>query len=200
MGRAIREALNDVVARGHTALLVIDVQNDFCYQDCQAMLPRLERLIAVAREAGVFVVYIQNVILADGSSNSLADLARRQKIGIRSDLTVEGTWGGRIVDQIAPRPSEPVIRKHRMSSFVGTSLDLLLRNRGIETVVCTGTATQGCVINTAYTAVMLDYYVVVVDDCVASFRRDLHDTALFLMKNSIHQVVDSGALIDIWSE
>ena len=154
---AIRETLEDAVNPVNTALLVIDVQNDLCQQDCQAMLPRLQRLLNASRETGVFSVYIQNTMLLDGSSQSPAEIARRKKWGMRPQVTVDGTRGQCIVDQIAPRPTDPIVRKHRMSAFHGTSLDLLLRNRGIETVVCSGVATQGCVLNTAYSALARDY-------------------------------------------
>jgi nicotinamidase-related amidase len=65
-------------------------------------------------------------------------------------------------------------------------------------VVVTGTATHGCVINTAYGAIAHNYYVVVVEDGVASWRKDLHDSALFLMRNTINYVTDANALIGAW--
>lgn len=192
------ETLESVVNPASTALLVIDVQNDFRNQDWDGMLPRLQRLITAARNGGVFVVYIQNVVLANELSNSAADVARRRKHGMKSQVTVDGTWGCQFDEQIAPQPSDPVIRKHRMNSFLGTSLDLLLRNRGIKTLVCTGAATHGCVMNTSYAALMSDYYVVVVEDCVSSGRPDLHEASLFLMKNTMHHVVDSAQVIGVW--
>jgi ureidoacrylate peracid hydrolase len=187
-----------VLKPGHTALLVIDVQNDFRVQQWEEMLPRLQRVIAAARSGGVFVVYIQNIVLANGLSNSAADVARRLKHGMKSAVTIDETWGCQFAEQIAPQANDPIIRKHRMNSFLGTSLDLLLRNREIKTVVCTGTATHGCVMNTAYSAVMSDYYVVVVEDCVSAGRPDLHEASLILLKNAMHYVVDSAQVIGIW--
>jgi nicotinamidase-related amidase len=198
MSEAIYETLEEAVDPRHTALLVIDVQNDLCQEDCRAMVPRLEQLISAARKAGVYVVYIQNTTYPQGMSNSASETARRKRLGMRSEVTVNGTWGEKFVDQIAPQPNDPVVRKHRMSSFVGTDLDMLLRCRGIQSVVCTGVATHGCVMNTAYSAVGYDYYVAVVEDCVAAGRRDLHDGALFLLKNGVHYVVGSAALIEAW--
>ncbi len=196
---ALYETLAETVAPSHTALLVIDVQNDFCRDEPrQAMIPHIARLATVARDSGVEVVYIQNTVLPDGLSDSPADLARRRKLGINTDVTVDGSWGHRVVDELAPRPNDPVVRKHRLSGFIGTTLDILLRSRGIATIVCTGTATHGCVINTAYAAIAHNYYVVVVEDCVASWRPDLHESALFLMRNTVNYVVDSAQLIDAW--
>jgi ureidoacrylate peracid hydrolase len=192
------ETLESVLKPAHTALLVIDVQNDFRTPAWDAMLPRLQRLIKGARDEGVFVVYIQNVVLANDLSNSAADVARRLKHGMKSAVTVDETWGCQFAEQVAPLANDPIIRKHRMNSFLGTSLDLLLRNRGIKSVVCTGTATHGCVMNTAYAAAMSDYYVVVVEDCVSSGRPDLHEASLILLKNSMHYVVDSVQLVGVW--
>jgi ureidoacrylate peracid hydrolase len=195
----VRETLDEIVDPAHTALVVIDIQNDFCQPlDCQAMIPRVERLLAAAREAGVYVVYIQNTVAPDGATNSPSEISRRRKHGMRTEVTVDGTWGQRIVEQLAPRPNDPVVRKHRMNSFVGTDLDMLLRCHGIETVVCTGTATHGCVLNTTYAALNFDYYVVVVRDCIAGPRRDLHDLALGLMSNAMHGVVDAEELVALW--
>jgi ureidoacrylate peracid hydrolase len=186
-------------APSHTALLVIDVQNDFCRDAARkAMIPRIRRVLDAARASGVTVIYVQNTVLPGGLSDSPADLARRRKLGINTEVTIDGTWGHQFVDELTPAEGEPVIRKHRLSALIGTTLDTVLRSRNIQTIVCTGTATHGCVINTAYTAIALNYYVVVVEDCVASWKPDLHESALFLMRNTINSVVDSETLLSAW--
>jgi ureidoacrylate peracid hydrolase len=197
---ALRTSLAEIVAPSTTALLVVDVQNDFCRDEPRrAMLPFIERVLAGAREAGVTVLYVQNTVLPGGLSDAPADLSRRKRIGLRTDVTIEGTEGHRFVDLIAPREGDPVVRKHRLNGFTNTTLDTILRSAGIETIVITGTATQGCVINTAYGGVALNYYVVVVRDGVASWRRDLHDAAIFLMENTINEVVDADELLATWA-
>jgi nicotinamidase-related amidase len=179
--------------------LVIDVQNDFCRdQPRKEMIPRISRLLGPARTAGVKLIFIQNTVLPGGLSDSSSDLSRRRKLGINTDVTVDGTSGHRIVTELQPLDREPVIRKHRLSALTGTTLDTVLRSQNIQTIVCTGTATHGCVINTAYAAIALNYYVVVVEDCVASWRSDLHEAALFLMRNTINFVVNSDQLIKAW--
>jgi len=194
----ILETLADATSPAHTALLVIDVQNDFSGVDCQAMLPRLQQLIAAAREAGVYVVYVQNSVFPDGSSNSASETARRRRMGRGTQVTVDGTWGQQFVDAVAPRSGEPIVRKHRMNAFVGTDLDMLLRCHGIKTLICTGVATNGCVLNTALMAINLDYYVAVVDDCVASGDRELHSLALQLIRGTVHHTIDAAQLTATW--
>ena len=64
---AIYDTLEDTVSPAHTALLVTDVQNDFCRDEPrQAMIPHIARLLEAARQSGVEVVYIQNTVLPDG--------------------------------------------------------------------------------------------------------------------------------------
>jgi ureidoacrylate peracid hydrolase len=192
--------LRETISPAHTALLVIDTQNDFCRDEARrAMIPCIRRVLDAARASGVAVIYVQNTVLPGGLSDSPADLARRRKLGINTEVTIEGTWGHKFVDELAPLPSEAIIRKHRLSALIGTTLDTVLRSREIQTIVCTGTATHGCVINTAYTAVALNYYVVVVEDCVASWRPEFHESALFLMRNTINYVTHSDELLSSWS-
>ena len=195
------ETFEETVNPAHTALLVTDVQNDFCKDEPrQAMIPQIARVLEAARRAGVMVVYIQNTVLPDGLSDAPSDVMRRRKLGINTEVTIEGTWGQQIVDALKPGPKDPVVKKHRLSAFIGTTLDIMLRSKAIETVVVTGTATHGCVINTAYGAIAHNYYVVVVEDGVASWRKDLHDSALFLMRNTINYVVNTNDLINVWQQ
>jgi nicotinamidase-related amidase len=195
----VRESLDDIVQPAHTALLVIDVQEDLCHEACLAMVPTLQGLISTARAAGVSVVYAQNTELRNGITLSPVQIARRKKAGRRLAVTVEGTPGHDFVEAIAPMPEDTVVRKHRMNCFEGTDLDLLLRSRGIETIVCSGVATHGCVLSTACAAVSKDYYTVVVDDCSASWDPGLHSQTVELLGSVAHYVVSAGPLVDIWA-
>jgi nicotinamidase-related amidase len=195
------ETFEETIHPAHTALLVTDVQNDFCKDESrQAMIPQIARVLEAARRSGVLVVYIQNTVLPNGLSDAPSDVMRRRKLGINTDVTIDGTWGHQIVEPLKPGPNEPIVRKHRLSAFIGTTLDIMLRSKAIQTVVVTGTATHGCVINTAYGAIAHNYYVVVVEDGVASWRNDLHESALFLMRNTINYVTDASKLIDVWQQ
>ena len=189
---------DETVAPSRTALVVIDVQNDLCGPHCLPLLPQLKALIQIARDAGVYVVYVQHSTLPDGLSNSASLKARRRIQGMGRDLTVEGTPGYDLVEEIAPLPGDPIVRKHRMNSFLGTDLDMLLRCKRIETVVTTGVSTHACVLNTSCAAIGNDYYVVVVEDCVGSRKTEVHEAALTVLRDSVHYVVDSRQLIDTW--
>ncbi len=194
----VRESLEEMVHPAHTALLVIDVQNDFLIPEYEPMIERLARLLAAARAAGVLVVYVQNTVLPNGASHSPSEYARRRRLGMPMDVTVEGTPGQQFVPRIAPQPGELVVRKHRLNAFVGTSLDMHLRTRGIETIVCTGVATHGCVLSTAYGANSLNYYVVVAEDCTGTWAQDVHEAALLALRRTMNYVVDSAELARAW--
>ncbi len=193
----IYHTLEDTVKPGNTALIVIDVQNDFRLPSYDPMIGRLQKLIAAARQSGVFVVYIQNTVLP-GLSNSAAEIARRQKLGLNVDTTIAGSDGEKIVSELSPRAGDPVIRKHRLNAFAGTDLQMVLQIRGIETLIITGVATHGCVTGTSYAAQGLNYYVVLVEDCVASWQPDLHEAALHVLRNTMNYVTASDTLMQIW--
>jgi ureidoacrylate peracid hydrolase len=193
------ETLEQAARPAHTALLVIDVQRDLCGPDCKRMLPRLGAMLDAARAAGAYVVYVQNSVHPSGLTLSPSEIARRRLLGLPVSVTVDGTEGQEFVAEIAPHPGDPVVRKHRMNSFVGTDLDMLLKCRGIKTLVVAGVSTHGCIIHTSYAAVSNDYYVVVLQDCVASRASAAHEAALSAMRSSVHYVVDSQRVQAIWS-
>jgi nicotinamidase-related amidase len=110
---------------------------------------------------------------------------------------VQDTWGGEILSEVAPAKTEIVVRKWRSNSFIGTNLDLVLRAHEIKTVVITGVVTQGCVESTAREASFRDYYVVVLEDCVATYDRDLHEASLKIMRTRV-DVAPSDEVLRVW--
>ena len=194
---SVYRTLEQTVDPAHSALVIIDVQNDLCLPGYGPTIVRLQRLLEAARAAGLFIVYIQNSVLP-GLSNSPAEIARRQNLGLPVEVTVAGTDGEQIVAAIAPKPGEPIVRKHRLNAFAGSDLEMLLRSRGIETVIVTGVATHGCVTGTSYAAQGLNYYVVVVEDCVDSWKKDLNDAALHVLRGTMNFLTSADRLIGIW--
>ena len=199
---------SDVVAPVHTALLAIDVQNDFCapgghteaglgrdVADCQAVVEPIERLAAAARRAGVPVVWIK----ADYDRAFLSPPihARQVARGIEKAYCVSGTWGAGFY-RVSPEDDDLVIEKHRHSAFAGTELDQVLRDRGVRTVAVAGVQTHVCVESTLRDASARGYYVVVASDCVGSYDRDLHDKTLRCVEAHFGEVVASADLIARW--
>lgn len=200
--------LSEVIEPAHTAVLVIDMQNDFCapgghtevnlgkdVADCQAAVAPIERLVAAARRAGALVVWIK----ADYDRAYLSPPihARQVARGIADAYCVAGSWGAEFY-RVNPGDDEPVIEKHRHSAFIGTELDQVLRDRGIRTVVVAGVQTHVCVESSLRDASARGYYVVVPGDCVGSFDRDLHDKTLRCVEMHFGEVVDSAELLASW--
>lgn len=215
-GKQVFTELAELADPAHAALLVVDMQCDFVDEQgafgrlgvdmtmYPAMRPRLAGLLAAARATDLLVVHIQMTALPGRRSDSPAWLRFNLRMhssaragGPALRYTEAGTRGHDFVDELRPVAGELVVPKWRSSGFWGTNLDLLLRSNGIQTVVVTGCTTEGCVESTARDALFNDYYVVIVDDCVASDDRAQHDASLLLMRHRF-DVVPSAALHSVW--
>jgi len=198
----------------HCAILLVDVQNDFCAEGgamdregndlsmAQAMVSRLERLVEAARSAGVRCVWIKNVYNT-GPNFYLSEVWLEQAARTRNGLYVHdpvcqaGEWNGDFY-RIRPNPDEVVVIKHRYGAFESTDLDLVLRSQGIRTVIMTGVATNVCVETTARQAFMRDYYVVFTSDCTATYSQQAHDMTLQNIGKFFGQVVTSEEVMTCW--
>jgi nicotinamidase-related amidase len=155
------------------ALLVIDMENDFVKPGAPMqvpmayeMIPNVKKLLEVCREKGVTVIYTAHVHGKDrGDMGLMADFWG--PIGNQTAL-VDGTEGVEIFDEIAPNEGELLIKKHRYSAFYNTNLETQLRNRGIETLIITGTVTNMCCESTARDAQFRDYNVIFVSDATGT--------------------------------
>jgi nicotinamidase-related amidase len=209
-GVAVFSELTEIMDPAHTALLVVDVQNDMCHVDgwmaqqgrdvgaIGEAVPRIAGLASAARECGVTVVLIEQTTLPDNASDSPAWLYFKTRDGRRrTDYTLDGSWGQQTLEEIGRAPGDVVVRKHRPSAFHATTLDLLLRARGIRSVAVCGTITQGCVQATVMDASFHDYYVVVAGDAVQSFSPELHENALTFLR-SRYDVADGGEIAAVW--
>jgi nicotinamidase-related amidase len=147
-----------------TALLVIDMQNDFVREGGSLRVPGAEstiseirRLLDLARTHGMRVVYSQD-------THREGDPEWR----IWPEHAREGSWGWQIVEELAPREDETVLAKVRYDAFYGTRLDHLLRLWGIDTLVICGTVANICVHYTAASAALRWYDVVIPRDAVSA--------------------------------
>jgi ureidoacrylate peracid hydrolase len=192
-----------------TALLVIDVQNDYAdpggflgrrgtdLASVVAMIPRLRAVVDAAHQADVLVIFTRNWHRPATDSPAWLDRLERSGMTQAERPGRAGSWGAGFYG-VEPGPADEVVDKSRYDAFLGTNLDTLLRARGIGTVVCTGTATSVCVESTARAAHMRDYHLVVIGDCCASSRDDLHRASLAIIERSFGQVVDSAEVVGIW--
>ena len=208
-GKMVCETIEEVLNPAWTAVLPIDLQNDFMLPsgavgkaggDLSAMvdlLPKAESFINRTRELGIKLVHVRIVDLPDGESDSPAWLRAKGSISGVTSFAVEGTWGAEFTEGCEPKPGELVVTKHRSSAFVGTNLDMILKANGIQTVVIIGEQTPGCVEATYRDAAYYDYYNVLVEDCVAGRDPELHDASIKVQK-ARHDVVTTDQVFSIW--
>jgi nicotinamidase-related amidase len=147
-----------------TALIVVDMQNDFVAEggslrvpDAESTLPAIGTLLELARAYGIRVVFTQDTH-RDGDP----------EWRIWPEHAREDSWGWQIVDALAPREDETVIRKVRYDGFYGTPLDHLLRLWGVTTLVICGTVANICVHYTAASAALRWYDVIIPRDAVSA--------------------------------
>jgi ureidoacrylate peracid hydrolase len=207
--------IREKVAPRHTALVVIDMQNDFIAAEgliaregrdvsqAQAMAQELPKLLATARDAGVFVVFVRNVYTT-GNNFYLSDVwleqaARKRKGGYtRIPVCAENSWSGDFYGGVRPLPGEPIVTKHRYSAFHNTDLDTILRANGIRTVVLTGVVTNVCVETSAREAFVRDYYVAIVKDGTAAYSQADHEMTLANIDRFFGEVTSISELQSLW--
>ena len=207
----ILQSLAERLEPAHTALVIIDMQKDFCVDGfatskagrplaaAQSIIPRLARLLAEARQAGALVCHVGFWTLPNYGSDSGPWLAQRRRATYATDkIAIAGTEGAEFIDQLAPADGELVVHKHRYSAFKGTDLDMMLRAHGIETVVPTGVSTNVCVESTLRDAFEYNYYVCVPEDGVASWNMDLHAATLTTVDARFGLLTTCAEVMDIW--
>jgi nicotinamidase-related amidase len=214
-GKQVFTELAELVDPGHSALVVVDMQRDFCTPGgafdrlgvdismYPPMVPRLARLLEGARAAGALVIYVQMTVLPGRRSESPAQIRFNRRLHLSSTgeplgYTADGSEGQEIIPELEPADGDLMVKKYRSSGFWGTNLDMLLRSNGIQSVVMAGCTTEGCVESTARDALFNDYYVVIAEDCVASDDRAQHDASLLLMRHRF-DIATSEEILSEWS-
>ncbi len=195
-----------------TALLVIDMQYADASMDAgifaekrergltagleyfagrlEQIVPVIQRLQGSCREAGIDVVF---------SRIRSMSLDGRDRGGAHKDLRIfcpPGSREAEILDELAPLPGELVFSKTSGSSFNGTTLDYVLRNMGIRTLIMTGVMTSGCVESSVRDAKDLGYGMIVVSDACASWTEELHQASLRVVDGVFGKVMSSDQVLN----
>jgi len=210
------DSLAKKVAPQHTAVLVIDMQNEFIedaglrgkegddLSSARALVPRVKRFLAQTRAAGVQVIYVQ-AVYNSATEQYISDVWREQDLRRRrsrrpEDQCREGSWNAEIHADLAPVQGDMVVAKRRYCAFEGTGLDLMLRSKGIRTVVVTGMATDICVESTVRAAFVKDYYVVLTSDCTTTYSEEAHERTLRLVHRFYGEVATTAEIVDCWNK
>lgn len=200
-----------VIDTERTALLVIDMQNDFVeegapleFPEGRRILPTLQKVIGAARAHGIPVIYPAHVHRPGG-----ADMGIHRELYppvAAGEALVDGGRGAEIHPELAPQAGELVLKKHRYNSFYATDLEIVLRGLGVETVVLTGMTTECCVLGTARGALECGFRSVVLSDACASCdypdlgigpmpAAEMHLAALRIMSLTSSQVTDADTFL-----
>ena len=182
-----------------TALLIIDMQRDFCEPGgfgetlgndvslLRAVIPPLRAVLAAARAAGLPVIHTREGHLPDLSDCPPAKLGRGNPTlrigdpGPNGRILVRGEYGHDIIDELAPLPGELVVDKPGKGSFHGTALGGELAARGVTSLVVTGVTTEVCVHTTVREANDRGYECLVLSDCVGSYFPEFQRVGLAMI-------------------
>lgn len=205
---------SDAFNTSTTALLIIDMQRDFCapggYADqagldvgrLKSVVTCIQHLLAAARHTGLLVVHTREGHLSDLSDctpskmqRSIAASAPIGEPGPLGRLLVRGEYGHDIIDELQPLPHETVIDKPGYGAFHRTSLETILQQRAIDTLILCGVTTEVCVHSTLREAIDRGYRCVTVSDATAASNPALQQPALDMIavEGGIFGKVDATA-------
>jgi len=192
----------------HSALLVIDMQNDFCDEKgyvervvgkdvtaCRAVVPEIMALVADARERGVPVFWIKANYDPDRLPEGMLAKQREKSLAVCCGT---GSWGNAFYG-VQPESGEAVIEKSSYSAFAEVGFEEQLRSSGVRTLVFAGVQTNVCVETSLRDAVCRGFYAVLASDCVASHTRPLHEATLKNVQFLFGDVVDRRTIAAAWS-
>jgi biuret amidohydrolase len=208
---------NGVFNQTNTALVIIDMQTDFCgsggyveqmgydISGSRACIEPIQRVLGAMRELGFLIIHTR-----EGHRPDLSDLppnkrfrSRQMGAGIGDEgpagkVLIRGEIGWEIIPELKPRQGEPIIDKPGKGSFYATDLELLLHRAKIENIILTGITTDVCVHTTMREANDRGFECVILGDCCAATDRRNHEAALHMvtMQGGVFGAVsDSASLL-----
>jgi nicotinamidase-related amidase len=180
----ILETLAEILDPSHTALVVWDVQNGLVDHifDREEFLPRLAHLVGSLRGT-VPVIYTMATPLSPELRSGWSYLSQMRMFGVTDpaqlpDFMAPGSPEREIPEAVRPEAGDVVLEDSTPSIFLGTSFELMLRDRGVRTILFTGIATEVGIDHSAREAGARGFYPVVVTDCVSSPDREAHERSL----------------------
>ncbi len=153
-----------------------------------------QAVLKASRGKGMLIVYV-NAVHEPGYPELAPVLTPMSGKVVEDEAMVRGTVGVEVIDQLKPLDNEVIIENFNPSAFIGTRLDIVLRNKGITTLVISGMSTNWVVETTAREAACLGYFVYTLKDCCNSPTEDLHNWPLINILPRLGAVIDSKAYI-----
>ena len=163
--------------------------NDFVFgpfagPGAAALVDRVRAAVDHARALGIPVIHVCDAHAPDDA-----------EFAVLGPHAIAGTPGAEIVDALAPRPGEPVVRKRRYSGFFGTELEAVLREAGADTLVLTGLQTDCCIRHTAADGFFRGFRIAIAADAVGARTEEGHRSALAEARRLYGAQVDTAAAV-----
>ncbi|MGE0702792.1 MAG: cysteine hydrolase family protein [Gammaproteobacteria bacterium] len=170
------------LAAGHTALILIDLQNDVLSDQgwyaksgidithMQRVIEPTKKMLKAARAKGVPVIWVRHGLTNEFDAGIFWD----SRPFLHGGGFRIGSWGHGVLDELDVRDDDWIIDKRRLSAFFNSSLDTVLRGLGAETLLISGVLTNQCVASTIKDAMFRDYKAFMVEDCCGTTLPDLH--------------------------
>ncbi len=203
-----------------TALIVVDMQNDFCDLDgfccgdlglngapLRAIVPNVQQLVSWARDQKLPIFWTKEAHAPD-----LSDVAPSKKVryelagypvgarGKRGRYLISGEFGSQILEELAPRDDEFQIDKTAQSVFPNSPIEAMLHERGITHLMLCGVTTQCCVLASYRHASDLGFFVLLLEDCCAAYEFPEHQAAIDIVTSengAVGWVANSADLLKI---
>jgi nicotinamidase-related amidase len=207
MAKEVLFGLDEWVDPRHTALLVVDPQNDFCAPDgllarkgfdlsrIQAAAPRLNRFISDVREIGIPVIWVRFIETPDRILPGRRAVRNIREVKATDEKTYGNMWYPAVG---SPLPGESIVTKYHYDAFQDTDLDLILKTKAIKTVLVTGFSTTVCVETACRHGYINGYYIVLVSDCTDERSQGEYDSTVHNIKSYFGKVATSDELLKIW--
>ncbi|ACT01707.1 cysteine hydrolase family protein [Paenibacillus sp. JDR-2] len=189
----------------NAAVIVVDVQNDYCHPEgaiaktgidvsaAGKMIPELQALLDSAREHGVPVIFLQTN--HEKATDSEVWVSRFED-GV-NPICHTGSWGAEFFS-VSPAETDIIVKKHRYSGFIHTRLESVLQTLKIETLIMTGVSTNLCVESTARDGFMRDYHIILMKDACAAFSQEEHDMTVKTVDTYFGMAASTTDVISYW--
>lgn len=193
-------ALNDL---GNIAVLIVDIQNDFCHDDgifaqqgldvtpAQEVAPQIQEFIEEIRQYGVPIIYTKQIETEDITP---ANLKRQFARGKLRAVCAPGSWGSDFY-QLQPTEHDYVLEKRTYDVFSNPELKRILGKHQVKTIVITGVNTDVCIDTTVRRSFTEGYQVVIPHDLVATMNRDGEKHYLAVFERFFGDVTDSNTVL-----
>jgi nicotinamidase-related amidase len=206
-----RTQLPPMIAPSRTALVVIDVQQDFVgptgrmaqvgldMSRIEPAIDRIEGMIGAAHAAGAAVAFARVMTTPETDSSALRLLSARKGRPASAIGICREDQPGSAYYRLQPQAGDIEVRKRLFDSFHGTTFDEDLRARGVDTLVICGFTTDCCVDATARAAFHRDFNVFIVSDACDAYQPDLHESALKALQKNVGLLTTADAVTQAWT-